>query len=413
MKPIILQPGPQAWLSSSILSAYQDRYVARLRQDRYAHNVIRVYLASVAHFARWLDEQHIGLSSLCTAVLDRFLNDHLPICRCRQPVRRTRHELRTAIRHLLRLLETERAIRPIDEQDALSRDLARFDAYMRDVAGLAETTRRQRGLIVGRFLAQTFGSDDIDVTKIDTVAMRRFVLGEGRDWGAGAVRVAGSSIGCYLRYRQMCGDEVAKLLQAIPRAANWRLASLPDTLSPAQIDALLGSFDAGLASGRRAYAILRCVTDLGLRCAEVVKLRIEDIDWQNGTITIARSKTHFTDCLPLPRATGEAIADYVRHERPETVSRAVFVRHVAPYDRPVQAGVAQRAIIAAFRRCGWDRSDPHVLRHSVASRLLREGTPMKHIADILRHRSLDTSKIYTKIDFDRLSAVALPWPGRA
>ncbi|RMI06325.1 tyrosine-type recombinase/integrase [Sinorhizobium meliloti] len=128
----------------------------------------------------------------------------------------------------------------------------------------------------------------------------------------------------------MCGDEVAKLLQAIPRAANWRLASLPDTLSPAQIDALLGSFDAGLPSGRRAYAILRCVTDLGLRCAEVVKLRIEDIDWQNGTITIARSKTHFTDCLPLPRATGEAIADYVRHERPETVSRAVFVRHVAP-----------------------------------------------------------------------------------
>ncbi|KAB2693680.1 tyrosine-type recombinase/integrase [Ochrobactrum sp. Kaboul] len=86
---------------------------------------------------------------------------------------------------------------------------------------------------------------------------------------------------------------------------------------------------------------------------------------------------------------------------------------VAPYDRPVQAGVAQRAVIAAFRRCGWDRSDPHVLRHSVASRLLREGTPMKHIADILRHRSLDTSKIYTKVDFNRLSAVALPWPGRA
>lgn len=189
MKPIILQPGPQAWLSSSILSAYQDRYVARLQEDRYAHNVIRVYLASVAHFARWIDEQHIGLSSLCTAVLDRFLNDHLPICSCRQPVRRTRHELRTAIRHLLRLLETERAIRPIDEQDALSRDLARFDAYMRDVAGLAETTRRQRGLIVGRFLAQTFGSDDIDVMKIDTVTMRRFVLGEGRDWGAGAVHV--------------------------------------------------------------------------------------------------------------------------------------------------------------------------------------------------------------------------------
>ena len=413
MKPIILQPGPQAWLSSSILSTYQDRYVARLRADRYAHNVIRVYLASVAHFAHWLSEQRVDLSSLSETMLDRFLKVHLPGCSCPQPVRRTRYELRTAIRHLLRLLEAEGVIRPADELDELSKELAAFDGYMRDVAGLAETTRRQRRRIVGAFLASVSGADGIVVATIEASAVRRFVLGEGRDWCAGAVRVAGSSVGCYLKYRQMCGDEVAKLLYAIPRAAHWRLAPLPDTLSSAQIDALLASFDASLRSGRRAYAMVRCVTDLGLRCAEVVKLRIEDIDWRNGTIRIARSKTHFTDCLPLPRATGEAIADYVRHERPETASRAIFVRHVAPYDRPVQAGVAKRAVIAAFRRCGWDRCDPHVLRHSVASRLLREGTPMKHIADILRHRSLDTSKIYTKIDLERLSAVALPWPGRA
>ena len=93
MKPIILQPGPQIWLSSSVLSAYRERYVDRLQEDRYAHNVIRVYLASVAHFARWLSEQHIGLSSLSEVVLDRFLSDHLPVCSCPQPVRRTRYEL--------------------------------------------------------------------------------------------------------------------------------------------------------------------------------------------------------------------------------------------------------------------------------------------------------------------------------
>ncbi|MDE2351279.1 MAG: tyrosine-type recombinase/integrase [Alphaproteobacteria bacterium] len=413
MKPIILQPGPQAWLSSSILSAYQDQYVACLREDRYAHNVIRVYLASVAHFARWLSEQHIGLPSLSELVLARFLNDHLPICSCPQPVRRTRYELRTATRHLLRLLEVDGVIRPADERDGLSKELAAFDAYMRDVGGLADSTRRQRRQIVARFLTELFGAADIAIAKIDASSLRRFILGDGRNYGAGAVRVAGGTLGCYLKYRQMCGDEVAKLLQAIPRAAYWRLAPLPETLSPAQIDSLLASFDARVPSRRRAYAMVRCITDLGLRCAEVVKLRIDDIDWRNGTVTIARSKTHFAGSLPLPRATGEAIADYIRHERPKTASRAVFVRHVAPYDLPVQAGVAKRAVIAAFRRCGWDRCDPHVLRHSVASRLLREGTPMKHIADILRHRSLDTSKIYTKIDLDRLAAVALPWPGRA
>jgi integrase/recombinase XerD len=413
MTPIILQPEPQAWLSSSIIAPYRDRYVARLREGRYAHNVIRVYLASVAHFARWLSKQDICLPSLSEAMLDRFLNEHLPICSCPQPVRRTRHELRTAIRHLLRMLEAEGTVLPADEQDDRSKELAAFDAYMRDVGGLAETTRRQRLRIVGDFLGHVFGADCVIIAKIDIAAVRRFVLGEGHDWGAGAVRVAGSSVGCYLKYRQMRGDEVAKLLQAIPRAAHWRLAPLPEILSPAEIDVLLASFSANLPSGRRAFAMVRCVTDLGLRCVEVVKLRIDDIDWRNGTVRISRSKTHFTDCLPLPEATGEAIADYLMYERPKTASRAIFVRHVAPYDVPILPGVAKRAVIAAFRRCGWDRSDPHILRHSLASRLLREGTPMKHIADILRHRSLDTSKIYTKIDLDRLRAVALPWPGRA
>ncbi|MFW7355395.1 MAG: hypothetical protein ACODTL_05530 [Brucella sp.] len=117
MKPVILQPGPQAWLSSSVLSSYQDSYVTRLREDRYAHNVIRVYLASVAHFARWLSEERVDLSSLNTAVLDRFLNNHLPVCSCPPPVRRTRYELRTAIRHLLRLLESEGVIRSAGKQD--------------------------------------------------------------------------------------------------------------------------------------------------------------------------------------------------------------------------------------------------------------------------------------------------------
>src|SRR3546814_16182820 len=94
----------------------------------------------------------------------------------------------------------------------------------------------------------------------------------------------------------------------------------------------------------------------------------------------------------------------------DVCSSDLFVRHVAPYDVPIKAGVAKHAVIAAFVRCGLDRTDPHVLRHSIASRLLADGTPMKHIADVLRHRSLDTSKIYTKIDLRRLSAVAMPWP---
>jgi integrase len=158
--------------------------------------------------------------------------------------------------------------------------------------------------------------------------------------------------------------------------------------------------------------MVRCLADLGLRAAEVARLQLDDLDWQSGTLRVAYSKSRRTDLLPLPAETGRAIADYLHDERPPTANRAVFVRHVAPYDEPIGRGVVQRAVREAYRRCGWTRTRVHTLRHSVASRLLRQGRPLKEIADVLRHRSLDTSAIYAKVDDVRLAAIALPWPGR-
>ncbi len=223
---------------------------------------------------------------------------------------------------------------------------------------------------------------------------------------AGALR-------CYLRFRELAGDPIGALAEGIPVAAHWRLATLPAVLSPAEIAQLLGSFGGPLVSAKRAYAMVRCLVDLGLRASEVALLRLEDIDWGTGTLRLTQGKSRRTDVLPLPAETGRAIADYLRTERPRTTNRAVFVRHVAPYDKPIGKGVVQRAVREAYRRCGWSRTRVHILRHSVASRLLRQEAPLKEIADVFRHRSLDTSAIYAKVDTGRLAAVALPWPGRA
>lgn len=413
MKSDLLQPEPRQWLSISVIASAEEGYVAHLRAGGYHSNTVRVYLACVAHFAKWATQAGLGLMLIDEVARKQFLDQHLPSCTCHPPVRKLRHELHAAIRHLLHVLRDQGLIPLAEQRDHVSAELMAFDRHMRDVGGLADTTRRQRTHIIRRLLIEQFGHGEIAPAKLEPAHVRRFVLGGGRGWSAGAIRVAGGAVGGYLKFRKMLGDDVGKLLKAIPRAAHWRLAALPDVLSPVQIDAILASFHDQLPSWRRAYAMVRCITDLGLRCSEVVKLRIDDVDWRNGVIRIARTKTHFTDSLPLPAPTGNAIADYLRHERPKTSSRAIFVRHVAPYDVPIKAGVAKQAVVAAFARCGWHRTDPHVLRHSIASRLLRDGTPMKHIADILRHRSLDTSKIYTKIDLHRLSAVAMPWPGRA
>ena len=157
--------------------------------------------------------------------------------------------------------------------------------------------------------------------------------------------------------------------------------------------------------------MVRRLTDLGLRCSEVVGLRLDDIDWQAGTVQIAAGKARRADVLPLPAATGAAIADYLLHERPKTTCRSIFVRHVAPLGEPVGRRVVQQAMHAAYRRCGWERTRVHILRHTLGSRLINAGTPMKQIADVLRHRSIVTSGTYARVDVDRLSAVAMPWPG--
>jgi integrase/recombinase XerD len=411
---IIIQPQQCAWLQHSVLHGYVTAYSDHLHRGRYAPTTRRIYLCCVAHFAYWLTSERHALSAVSEAAVRRFVAEHLPRCECPYPVRRNPHDLRAALAQLLDVLRAEGAIAsdsgPVSH---LEREMACFEAHMRDAGGLALNTRYQRCGIVARFLGGLFQTGPILIPAIEPTAIRQFVLGNGAEWSAGTIRVIGGAIGGYLRFRALAGDRVTELLAAIPRAAHWRLASLPEVLSDAEIDELLRSFDPPFRSHRRAFAMLRCLTDLGLRCSEVANLRLEDINWMDGTLRLGGTKTRRVDTLPLPAATGAAIAAYLRDERPRTSNRAIFVRHVAPYDTPIDSGVVQRAVRAAYKRCGWKRSRVHIIRHSVASRLLRAGTPMKEIADVLRHRSLDTSAIYTKVDFSRLASVALPWPGSA
>jgi integrase/recombinase XerD len=409
---IIIQPQPRAWLQESVIEPYVSSYGAYLSRRRYAASTQRQYMCCVAHFAHWLGEERYALNAISEAVVARFLSEHMPACACPYPVRRLRHELRAALARLLELLRVEGVGVQDAAQNVVSIELSAFDDHMRDVGGLAENTRRQRGRIASAFLRTHFGDQPIIMSMITAASVRRFVLSKhGRS--AGSIRVIGGAIGCYLRFRSMSGDRVGDLVAAIPSAAQWRLASLPEVLTEAEVDKLLQSFNESVPSRGRAYAMVRCLIDLGLRCSEVVKLRLEDINWVDGTITLVGTKGRRADVLPLPAATGGAIAAYLREERPRTSSRAIFVRHVAPYDAPIKIGVVGQAVVAAYRRCGWTRTRVHILRHTVASRLLRTGAPMKDIADVLRHRSLDTSAIYAKVDLNRLAAVALPWPGNA
>jgi len=285
--------------------------------------------------------------------------------------------------------------------------LHRYDEHMRQVCGLAPSTRLRRMTVV-EALVRTASTATPSADQL-----RRFIAAEfDRVSPSGGTAVA-TALRSYLRFRAFEGDRVDHLLPVIGSPAHWRLAPLPQTLSRVDLDRLLGAFPPGLPSRLRSYAIVRCLVDLGLRTHEVRNLSLDDIDWAAGTLRISRGKTRRDDVMPLPEVTGGAIAEYLRMERPATVNRQLFARHVAPLDKPVGSDVVRYAVRSAYRRCGLPHTRVHILRHTMASRLLDAGGTLKEVADVLRHRHIDTTLSYAKVDMVHLVAVAMPWPGSA
>lgn len=396
---------------ANILAPFIKGYREHFEAGRYGVKRVRRYVACIFHFGGWLRAEGYAIHDVDEAAVGRFLSNHLPSCACPRPVQAHLITNRAALNHLIRVLRAQ-GIVSCPTIDALTHELALFDAKMAEVWGLSQGTRDHRCRIIRRLLKAQFGSGPIDPTSITPSTIRSFVLGDAT-WSANTIRVMAGAVRCYLRYRKLLGDDVTDLIRAVPQPACWRQSTLPEALSDDELQQLFRTFDFACPSRRRGYAIVRCLADLGLRCSEVVRLSLDDIDWQTGTVRITLGKGRRADVLPLPAATGEAIADYLLHERPHTERREIFVRRVAPVGEPVGRRAVQRTLHAAYQRLGWNRTRVHILRHTLATRLVNAGAPMKQVADVMRHRSIVTSANYTRVDATRLSAVALSWPGSA
>jgi site-specific recombinase XerD len=284
---------------------------------------------------------------------------------------------------------------------------------MDQVRGLAPKTREGALRLVEALLRKHFGVDAIQFDVITPERVRRFFAAQAKNYKAptslGAVV---SALRGYFRWRATLGDRTHALVGALAYPANWQLASLPKSLEPAEVEQLEAALGQSGPSMLRADAMVRCMLDLGLRSGEVARLSLDDIDWDAGTITLRRTKGRREDVMPLPEATGQAIAAYLRGERPKTQHRMVFARHMTPRERPIGPDLVRKTIRQAYACAGLSHTRSHLLRHTMASRLLAGGSSLKEVADVLRHRSLNTTLIYAKLDSGSLVEVALPWPGK-
>jgi site-specific recombinase XerD len=217
-----------------------------------------------------------------------------------------------------------------------------------------------------------------------------------------------SALRSVLRFLFVTSKTMLNLIYAVPAVPRWRLAALPKFLEPSELEAVLATCDRRTEVGSRDYAVLVLLGRLGLRACEVSALQLDDVDWTTGEILI-RGKGRVLSRLPLPVDIGEAIVAYLRRATRSKTTRAAFVRCRAPYD-----AMTPGAIIAiaktALRAAGISNGGAHRLRHTAATQMLRCGASLTEVAQVLRHRHVDTTAIYAKVDRDALRTIARTWP---
>lgn len=383
------------------------------RRGHRAHSVAG-YMYSAAHLAACIERGLVSLDSVTAEGLQRFARDHINRCFCPRPRAKGRNFVAVA-RHLYQVLQERHrlATRLVQPRDATPVEmmLIRFDEHLREDRGLRKSSRESTIRQLAPVLGERFGSSPVEIASWTVEEIRECVAARTK-YSLHAARQRAMALRSLFRFLTLEGESVAHLALAVPVVRYTRLAGLPRGLSEQELENLRRAIDVKTAIGLRARAIIECLVTLGLRAGEVAGLRLNDIDWRVGILRLATGKVRRGDVLPLPARVGRAVAAYLRRGRPATKSDLVFVRHYMPVGQPLTSKDVTGTVRRAFGRAGLHLPSmgAHVLRHTTASRLVRAGVSFKQVADVMRHRNIDTTCIYTKVDWARLAEVALPWP---
>lgn len=364
----------------------------------------RCQLGLAAHLSRWLAAAGLSTEALTTPRVEAYLA-------ARRTAGYSAYLTPKALAPLLGYLR-ELGVAP---QAEITMPVTPAEEFLESYRGylLAERgvqPRVARGYVdlVRSFIASHAGAGTA-VAQLSAGEVTAFLTAQSRRLAPKTVQRLATALRSLLRFWHVQGMTGADLSKAVPKVANRR-AALPRPLQPAQVQALLASCDRHSAQGRRDLAMLMLLARMGLRAGEVAGLRLDDIDWRQGKITI-RGKGNRRDQLPLPADAGEAVVSYLREGRPvAALDRSVFIRIKAPR-RGLSAGGVTQAVAAAARRAGLGTIYAHRLRHSAATAIFAEGGSLAEVGQVLRHRRPHTTAVYTKVHVEALRSLARPWPG--
>lgn len=289
--------------------------------------------------------------------------------------------------------------------------LAAFDEYLRRVRGVCPGTRRNYARYAGGFMVARFGDGAVEFSEVNSLEVVAFVGGLSGGYRPRTVEHVASALRVFFRFLRAqgwCEDRLADSVPMVPH----RPEGLVRHLEPRVLEQLIGSL--GSASGRdlRDRAIIVIIARLGLRPGDVVRLRLEDLDWLNAALRVRARKTGHGALLPMTGEVGAVLADYLQHGRPQTDAREVFVLHSLRVGAPISTSIVGRAVRRAVDNAGIaaPAGGGTMLRLSLATELLADGASLPQIADLMGHSSLATTRIYAAVDIGRLREVPLPWP---
>ena len=391
----------------SALGAHINTFKSIVSDLGYSPSTIRSQLNLLRSFTKWVQGNHVVIAKINEGSTDRFLTESGRKGAIRRGDNRTLHRF-------LDHLRVEGAIPHPDpplNESPLTDLKSRYEDYLLKERGLSTVTGSRYWPYIQRFLVARFGDNPMRLCELCPQDIDHFLLRHAHERTPKVAQLMVSAMRSFLRFLFRYGETRRDLSTAVPTVPAWRLSEVPKYIKPEEIELVLEACDRTTSVGRRNYSILLLIARLGLRAGEVVALELGDINWRTSEFTI-RGKGQSCDRLPLPQIVGEALAIYLKNDRPECSTRRVFVRTRAPYRGLKDSTTVSTIVRRTVERSGLSTPSKgaHLLRHSLATGMLRKGASMAEIGELLRHRSPNSTEIYAKVDIEGLRSIARVWP---
>lgn len=396
-------------LRSGVFGPHVDCFCSRLAEAGYTRATITTKLWTIGALARWMADHGLGATDLDEARVDDFFA-------ARRARGRLSHGDRRTATMLLAHLRSSGAVatpQPSRDTSPFAPLLARYEVHLRQERALTEGTISEYGSMARALVCERLQEAGRSIQDLGAQDIHDYLLARVHRLVPKRAQFVTSALRSFLRFLFARGEIRTDLSVAVLTVRLRRSPALPRHMPPRDVERLLRSCDRSSATGRRNYAVLLLLARLGLRASEVVSLELDDLRWREGEIHI-RGKGLVRDRLPLLPDVGEALALYLREDRPPTASRRVFLCRRAPSRGFSHPSTVSTIVARALAKAGLSPAlrGAHLLRHSLATAMIRRGASLAEIGEVLRHRSANTTEIYAKVDFGTLKDIALPWPIR-